>query len=206
METVAYYVAKVSLVTVPAAVAAWFLVHLFVPWWRRVGPIRTSLLISIVVVAIMWGTYFTSEPLLRLRFGVKTPLICISAVIFGIASYLLAQVHREMPASVFLGLPEISTGGTGKLVTGGIYSRMRHPRYVGMWLAVTAMALFTNYLSLYVLAASYAPMMYLVILLEEQELVARFGASYQEYCREVPRFLPRMAARRSQGGRDSTTA
>jgi protein-S-isoprenylcysteine O-methyltransferase Ste14 len=34
-----------------------------------------------------------------------------------------------------------------------------------------------------------------VILLEENEMCGRFGAAYRDYCRAVPRFLPRIRVR-----------
>ena len=91
------------------------------------------------------------------------------------------------------GLAEISEGNPGQLVTGGIYSRIRHPRFVAMALAVFAMAILTNALAVYVLAVVYVPMIFLIALLEDRELAARFGPLYDKYAKEVPRFLPRPA-------------
>jgi protein-S-isoprenylcysteine O-methyltransferase Ste14 len=48
-----------------------------------------------------------------------------------------------------------------------------------------------NYLAIYIVFIAYIPVIYLVVLLEEQELRKRFGAAYEKYCREVPRFIPR---------------
>lgn len=196
METVAYYVALVTIVTVPAAGLVWFLVHPLAPWWRRVGPLGTYLVVGAAVVAAMWGIYLARGPLLKIRFGTRAPLVVVAAVVFGIGSWIRAQVRRQLPASAVLGLPEISAGSTGRLITEGIYSRMRHPRYVGVGLGVAAMALFANYLAPYLLAAAYVPTIYMIVLLEERELEARFGEAYREYRKEVPRFLPRFGARR----------
>lgn len=165
------------------------------------GPVGTFALIIAVVIAVMLGMYFVREPLLRVRFGVRMPLVVGSAVLFGISSYINSRVYRQAPKSMVFGLAEISEGNPGQLVTGGIYSRIRHPRFVAMALAVFAMAILTNALAVYVLAVVYVPMIFLIALLEDRELAARFGPLYDEYVKEVPRFLPRRAkhGRRSNG-------
>ena len=197
METAAYCVGLVMIMAIPAAGAIWFVVHPFVAWWRRVGPVVTCAAVGAAVVAVMWGMYLAREPLLRVCFGVRTPLVIVSGVLFGTGMYLRVQVRRVLPASAILGLPEISVdGGAGRLVTDGIYSWVRHPRYVGVGLGVLAAALFSNYLTLYLLAAACVPGIYVIVLLEERELRARFGTAYVEYCESVPRFLPRLRARR----------
>jgi protein-S-isoprenylcysteine O-methyltransferase Ste14 len=37
------------------------------------------------------------------------------------------------------------------------------------------------------------PALFLVVILEERELRQRFGDAHVEYCRRVPRFVPRRA-------------
>jgi protein-S-isoprenylcysteine O-methyltransferase Ste14 len=52
-------------------------------------------------------------------------------------------------------------------------------------------ALIANYLALYLVVALWLPGLYFIVLLEEKELRDRFGPAYDEYCRRVPRFIPR---------------
>ena len=66
------------------------------------------------------------------------------------------------------------------------------------WLALAG-ALFllataiSNHLATYVAAAISFPMIFLIVVLEERELRTRFGSDYLDYCRSVPRFVPRLS-------------
>jgi len=199
IETVTYYLALVTLVTVPATLVAWLLLHPLAPTWRRMGTVGAFALISAVVMAVMLGMYYVREPLLSVRFDVKMPLVVVSGILFGISSFINALVYRQAPHSMVFGLAELSEGNPGRLVTGGIYARVRHPRFVAMFLAVLSIAMFTNVLAVYVIAVIYIPVILLVALLEDRELAARFGPLYDEYAKEVPRFLPRPAKQGTHG-------
>jgi methanethiol S-methyltransferase len=74
-----------------------------------------------------------------------------------------------------------------------LYARMRHPLYVGWALAFWAIPtmtvghlLFAGLLTVYMLVA---------VLYEERDLIAHFGHRYEQYRREVPMFMPRLAKR-----------
>ena len=166
METIAYYLALVFVMAVPAALAAWLVLHPFAPRLRQAGPVAVRAPTVAVILAVMWAVFLVRGPVLRLHFGVKAPLVAVAIVLFGFSSYLRVQILRQLPLRVVLELPEIPDQGTGKLITGGIYSRMRHPGYVAMALAVAAVALFTNYLATYVVALAYVPLISLVALFE----------------------------------------
>jgi len=190
LDRVAYYLALITLVTVPATLIAWLLLHPFVSFWRRLGSRKSLILIVAGTVLAMFAMYVVREPLLRLRFGVRWPLVGASAILLTLSSYLNALVYREVPKSMALGLAELSSGDPGELVTSGVYSRVRHPRFVAMALAVAAMALLTNFAAIYILFVVYVVVIFVIALLEERELVARFGSRYVRYAKDVPRFLP----------------
>jgi protein-S-isoprenylcysteine O-methyltransferase Ste14 len=145
-----------------------------------------------LILAVMGAVFVTRQATLRLHFGVKVPLVVAAIALFGISSYLRARMLKEIPAKAALELADVSGDAAGELATSGIYSRIRHPGYVAMTLAVAAVALFTNYAATYAVAIAYVPLIYLAARLEERELEARFPGEYSAYCESVPRFFPRL--------------
>lgn len=83
------------------------------------------------------------------------------------------------------------------LTRDGPYALVRHPLYFGSFLIGTGLALLTEhallwlggFLAMYL--AFYLPAMYI----EELRLQSLFGAEYQEYTEEVPRWFPRLPDR-----------
>jgi protein-S-isoprenylcysteine O-methyltransferase Ste14 len=192
LDQVIYCLALITLVTVPATLLAWLLIHHFVSLWRHVGSSWTMIAVSAVTVLAMLVMYLVREPLLRIRFGVYWPSALAGAILLALSFYLNALVYKRVPTSMALGLEEISAGDPGELVTDGVYSRLRHPRFLGMALAVAAMALLTNFATIYALFVLYVAAIFLIARLEDRELLERFGSQYAEYARTVPRFFPRL--------------
>jgi protein-S-isoprenylcysteine O-methyltransferase Ste14 len=141
------------------------------------------------------------------------PLACALLLLPGpalFASPLLAAGIGAAVAAVgqgvrvaTIGLRYIVRGGRGgrvyaeDLVTEGIYSLCRNPMYVGNVLLVTGVALASNSLTTVLCAVPLVLFVYTAIVAaEEKHLRERFGAAFETYCREVPRWLPRAAALR----------
>ena len=98
---------------------------------------------------------------------------------------------RQLDNSTLLGVPELSgTPGDSRLITEGIYARLRHPRYVQLLLAFGAYTLPANYIVIYLYFVVTLLAVYLVVVLEERELRERFGDEYRRYAAKVPRFIP----------------
>lgn len=82
-------------------------------------------------------------------------------------------------------------GGGGELQCRGIYAHIRHPRYTGSLLAILGACLLGGTRVTWLVAAAWLVLMRAAIALE-RELQTRFGDAYREYCRRVPRFIPRL--------------
>ena len=194
MDTVAYYAALLFVILVPQTLLFWFFVHPFARHWRklRLSPAKYLGLVTVYLFGSAAAIFPFREPLLRVSFGASVPLAIAGGLLFLAAMCIRVPMRRQLSISAMMGVPEVSADDPGKLLTEGIYAKIRHPRYVELCLGLLGWALFCNYLAVYVLLALSFPAFFVIVLLEERELKERFGGEYEEYARRVPRFVPRL--------------
>jgi len=190
-----YWFAAFMLATFPAAVLYWVLIHPFARFWRRRGPVVAYTVVAIICLGLAYLILQFHQPMLAVRWPFSWWLVALGLLLYGPAVWLEIQCRRQLKLRTLLGGPELSKE-PGRVLRGGIYDRLRHPRYLAIILGLLAWACFLNYPAIWVLAIAVVPGFYLVILLEERELKDRFGGEYEEYMRAVPnRLLPRLAKR-----------
>ena len=83
-----------------------------------------------------------------------------------------------------------------QLVLQGLYRYVRNPMYIGLFLVLLGEAML--YSSFFVLLYSFslvAAAHIFVVFYEEPRLRRKFGESYEQYLRSIPRWLPRMPQR-----------
>ena len=193
MDLLRYAIALLLVVAIPAVLLVWLLIHPFAPFWRRLGPGVAYPAVLAPTLLLMAGIASLRSRLLATDWGLRLPLLLLGLVFLGISGWLLLLLRRKLPLRVLIGLPELSaTSDRGEPITDGIYGRIRHPRYVQMTFALLGYSLIANYPACYAAFLFWCAGIYVVALLEERELAARFGASYVEYCRRVPRYVPRL--------------
>ncbi len=121
-------------------------------------------------------------------FRLTTPMLDIVPIWISIVSALIIIIGAlELMNSSHKTLFESGEGG---LVTTGVFSRVRHPMYLGTFLVYLALAIGTKSLlsmglwivvfMIYDLMASY----------EERLLESKFGAEYANYRAKVRKWIP----------------
>jgi len=109
---------------------------------------------------------------------------CVGAAIYLRCAWEFAARGLGTPAPI---------APTKYLVTTALHRFVRNPMYIGVAIAIVGEAIIFH--SLHV--AIYAALMLLiahvfVVLYEEPTLQRQFGESYEEYRRQVPRWVPRL--------------
>jgi len=199
MDAVRYFIALFLLVAFPAAMSMWLLIHPLARFWRRRGPTVTYASVVGLAAAIGFLVFQFRGPLLRIEFGFSWVLTVAAILCYVGGGLLELRYRRYLTIATLLGLPEVSENHPSELLTAGIYSKIRHPRYLGLMFEISATALLVNYLAVYLLVLATVPVLYFIVWLEERELLERFGGQYEQYRSRIPRFLPRI----ERPGRDS---
>lgn len=79
-------------------------------------------------------------------------------------------------------------------MTGGLYARTRNPMYLGVLSVLLGEALaFDSFRLLAYAAVVFLGFHLFTVLYEEPAHRRRFGPAFEEYCRRVPRWLPRLS-------------
>ena len=192
MNTFRYTLALISVCIFIPLMFYWPIIHGGIRFWRRLGHRVTFIVVGGAMVAGTLGVYQIRDRLLQFDFGMNWALLIAGAVCLGIAGRIRILLHRNITTTFLVGLPEISPQQNPQpLVRTGLYAHVRHPRYLQLLLVQLALGIAANYLAPYVVLLLWFPAVYLIVLLEEHELRERYGEKYVQYCREVPRFLPR---------------
>jgi protein-S-isoprenylcysteine O-methyltransferase Ste14 len=192
MDTARYYLAIALLLALPYVIIAWSVIHPFAKFWRRIGGYFAWVLVWLVLGGIIITVNIHKKDLLAVDLGHNIFLVILSIVIWVVGLMFRLKYLKPLTFDILIGNPEIFKDKyPGKLLTEGIYSKIRHPRYLQLFLVFLGFVMFANYLMPYIFLFVFSIGMFFVIILEERELQDRFGTEYQTYCSKVPyRLMP----------------
>jgi protein-S-isoprenylcysteine O-methyltransferase Ste14 len=184
-------VAVILWLSLPAAIVYWWIIHPFARAWRRLGPAVTFTIIAIVMAVVGHGCWLIREPVLGRSYAFQPTLAVLGLALYALAVVIERKCRRHLKLRILVGMPELSSDGPGTLLTEGIYAHTRNPRYLDLMIGLAGWSLILNYPGIYWLTLGAIVGLYLIVLLEERELRERFGSPYDDYCRSVPRLVPR---------------
>lgn len=174
----------------------WLFVHPFKRFWSGRAGVVYKVWAPVAWGSVLLGLIFGHRWLLEIRWSPRWPLWLAGAVLLVIDTYLLWRVEHDLGWRVLVGLPELQPEkNVAPVAQGGIYARVRHPRYLGMMLAYLAAGCYTRAPRVFLLALAGCALAILISELEEQELIERQGEEYVRYRERVPRFIPRWRGR-----------
>ncbi len=125
-------------------------------------PFDIGVMAIFFLIVFIWYFEFTG------RFIVGS---CIT--LLGLVIWTWSRINIRKSFSV---LPRAK-----KLVTNGIYSKIRHPVYVGAILTIFGLAILTNLILIWVFLFLVTIMQIIRSRKEEQVLIKKFGKKYLDY-------------------------
>lgn len=129
---------------------------------------------------LLWGSRIETGVLAFLAF----PLWLIGGIILLWSFWNFLKQGRGTPAPM---------DPPKELVVVGFYRYVRNPMYVGILAMLIGHFLWFGYWNLFMYAVIvFFAFNTFVTYYEEPTLRGKFGASYEEYCRGVPRWIPRL--------------
>ncbi len=129
---------------------------------------------------------FGSSTLRLVGLNVSVAHIAVSVLLLAPAVYLGVAGVME------LGLRVSETHRPVAVVETGVYAHVRHPQYLGGFLAHIGVSALLSARDSLLLSPVILFLLYIVCRKEEAELVNEFGDDYAEYREMVPMFLPRI--------------
>ncbi len=135
--------------------------------------------ISVIAPLVQWAYLESSNNLLATLLG--------SALIIGGVSFRIWAIQTL--GKCFTSIVKITDGH--RVITTGPYAIVRHPSYLGAWLAIVGCGVFLGaFTGALIAAISMSVAYYFRITAEEQTLVEAFGDAYKDYQRNTKRIVP----------------
>jgi protein-S-isoprenylcysteine O-methyltransferase Ste14 len=176
----------------------WLILHPPVLFWRK--HMRAAFPVAVLAA---WGIVDVLLYRLRLelfrRDGVSW-LALLGFVLIGVDVFTFTKSEAVLGGRRIVGHSELE--GSRELIARGLYTRVRHPRYLGMMSGVLGACLIVALPPLWAAGMVWLFLALLTIRAEEHELHARLGPAYAAYAERVPALLPfRVRPRNGQASR-----
>ena len=141
------------------------------------------------IPSIFAGFFFVSQMIYGFVFVDNARIMWIEYL--GIGIFLLSGIFGMAPVIMFPKKGGVKKGKsfihTTKIVDNGIYAIIRHPQYSAfiLW-AIGAMLLFQNWIVI-ILGIPVIILTYFDMVREDEVNIKKFGDSYKDYMKKVPR-------------------
>ena len=160
------------------------------PPWKQVRAILMPIIVALVIPAILVGLTGDLNPGWSLPAPFQPVPVLLGALTVGVGLILFSQTLRLF---ISVGRGTLAPWDPPRrVVVHGIYRHVRNPMITGVCCVLLGegMALGSGVLLSWLVTVGVVNAIY-IPLVEEPRLEQRFGEDYRDYCRHVPRWLPR---------------
>jgi protein-S-isoprenylcysteine O-methyltransferase Ste14 len=123
--------------------------------------------------------------------------------IYAVGLWMLWRAHQDLDRSWS---PHVEIRREQKLITDGVYQRIRHPMYAGYILVgIGQMALLANWIAGPAFLVLFSLVYFQRVTREEEMMLEKFGEDYRSYMQRTGRLLPRLNLGHSSSHNSSLT-
>jgi protein-S-isoprenylcysteine O-methyltransferase Ste14 len=160
--------------------------------WAVLGTsIYLFLLLPFFLIWIPYRILVSPEHIYIFDFGVFRYLglvpIALGAIIYVFCSRSFVFIGKGTP---------VPFTPTRELIVTGLYRYVRNPLYIAGVFVLAGEAILFQSLGIFIYCLVMFGVFNFHVLIEESLLAEKFGARYEQYCKSVPRWIPRLKSYR----------
>ncbi len=151
----------------------------------------------------LFGLWISPQPTFEIKFfRLNLHLFSIFNYSINLIQLLISIPLISMGAWFgIIGVKEITlkvaeTHRPEKIISSGIYTRIRHPQYLGAIISHIGISVLLSSLFSLISSPLIMLLIYFMSLKEEKELVKEFGKEYEIYMKKVPMFCPKLRSKK----------
>ncbi|MEM9330380.1 MAG: isoprenylcysteine carboxylmethyltransferase family protein [Pseudomonadota bacterium] len=189
MDEFRYSLALILIVIMPVVITFWLVIHLGARYWRKRPIMRAYWVAGTFIVIVVAVSIKLRATLIGTDLGLFWPLFIAGCLIYLMSWRLWKPIKQHLDFKTFAGIPEV-TNQPIALITTGPFSLVRHPRYLMVLVGIIGWCLMSNYSGAYWMGLISFVGMWVIVQIEEKDLLERFGEEYRMYQQNVPQLLP----------------
>jgi protein-S-isoprenylcysteine O-methyltransferase Ste14 len=189
MDEFRYFLGLVLILIMPVVITFWVVIHGGSKQWRKRSPEMAYSFAGFFILVVILLAWSYRISLLGADLGFNLLLFVMGTLIY-IASFVLWKpVKKHLDFKTFAGVPEV-TNQKIELIQDGPFAIVRHPRYLMVAIGVAGWCLMSNYAGAYLIGLLSIAGLFLIVWLEERDLIMRFGDEYRAYQKKAPQLIP----------------
>jgi protein-S-isoprenylcysteine O-methyltransferase Ste14 len=161
---------------------------------NRKTRLDTALFLSVGVGGFFLPLFYVFTPLFSFAdYSIPRWIGVTGVAVLVLANWVFWKSHNDLGGNWS---PTLEIRQDHKLVTRGIYQRIRHPMYLSIWLLVIAQAMILpNYVAGFSGLVPFAILYFQRVAKEERMMREEFGGEYERYLQKTGRLLPKFLSR-----------
>ena len=189
MDEFRYFLGLVLIVIMPVVITFWVVIHGGSKQWRKRSPEMAYSFAGFFILIVVLLSWSYRQQILGSDLGFNLLLFSSGALIYIASFALWRPVKKHLDFKTFAGVPEV-TNRKIELIQDGPFAIVRHPRYLMVAIGIAGWCMMSNYAGGYLMGLLSIAGLFLIVWLEERDLLIRFGNEYRSYQKQVPKLIP----------------